>query len=612
MDDPRKNYSGKTPNKLIESEVDSIMKTGKDYVSSRDILKMKNKRIDDETIDKIKDKFIEEHQKLRKEAKKFAAVIWKKYGNQNYPLHKLLRKAYKYKKKYKMSDEKFDVFKRIYQRYLTGSTDKLKIGPSYVPATKLGKTLGSLSYDTIDKMRVQEKEMGDLKMILTAYKNSRPIHSQIIVQSMAYRDLALEALTGQFDPKKHNPNCHVHPLIAAMFLPKIEIFNQHMLYANIAYIVKARHKGEKIMTKPDYQLYYDLISDPNDIVCDKDSPIRDLKNRVELQLSLWESVLSLRNGRYYDCNNTKFLMAIDNCKINTYDTPDLMYVGDVGTVLRRLLHAFSLRPTIVASTPLYSVSSVTPYSTAIHAPKVTSLPMVTLRLPYNLSDDEDHVDLKDSLQQPQWFLENGKVLPKTQNIIYSKGVLIFYVNRRISSINVGRLNEPYNFNRLPVSIASVERANSKIVNFNSVMDIRKDLYHLKSVVCVETNPNVNDIIIGNSCMLVKSRNLKDSLDNISYSPKHYWYNPSHAAIIHRNGDPNPNGLVWGMSGDGNNLNRQTPITWVDHSAGLHSDKEVGFYEKCSKYGSIFIYESENIEATKSEIRTDYRPNYRNY
>ena len=52
-----------------------------------------------------------------------------------------------------------------------------------------------------------------------------------------------------------------------------------MLIASIANIVKCKHDGKPILTKPEYELHWDLITDPNDTVCDMESPMRDLRNR---------------------------------------------------------------------------------------------------------------------------------------------------------------------------------------------------------------------------------------------------------------------------------------------------------------------------------------------
>ena len=52
---------------------------------------------------------------------------------------------------------------------------------------------------------------------------------------------------------------NVHPVVAALFIPKINLLERHMLHANIAYIVKQRYLKQPIMTSNDYELFYDLV-----------------------------------------------------------------------------------------------------------------------------------------------------------------------------------------------------------------------------------------------------------------------------------------------------------------------------------------------------------------
>merc|ERR1711976_299595 len=126
--------------------------------------------------------------------------------------------------------------------------------------------------------------------------------------------MAMQTLTGDFDRRRNNPHCHVHPVIAAMFLPKIEIFENTIILANIAYIVKQKYNKKPIMTSNDYELFYNMIRDPTDVVCSGESPVKDLLKRSQLQCKLWESISTLRNGRYYDCAVTALGAAVETCR----------------------------------------------------------------------------------------------------------------------------------------------------------------------------------------------------------------------------------------------------------------------------------------------------------
>ena len=68
-----------------------------------------------------------------------------------------------------------------------------------------------------------------------------------------------------------------------MFLPKLNVFEDHFLFANIGGIVKARFEKASLRTKPDYELFYSLVTDPNDVICDQGSAVKDLLNRANLQ-----------------------------------------------------------------------------------------------------------------------------------------------------------------------------------------------------------------------------------------------------------------------------------------------------------------------------------------
>src|SRR4029079_8840924 len=96
----------------------------------------------------------------------------------------------------------------------------------------------------------------------------------------------------------------------------------------------------------------------NDVVCEINSPIADLKNRYKVQINLWETVLKLRNGSYYEADPiSEFLTTLNACRNNLYDNADLAYNQDEGAILRRLLSVFSLRPTIIYTKPVYSVAA---------------------------------------------------------------------------------------------------------------------------------------------------------------------------------------------------------------------------------------------------------------
>lgn len=580
---PNDNYSQKQDKEsVVENEVKKLFKENKSNISQAAMYRLKEKYGDENLLDQIQETFLEKQRLIRKRAKKFAKLILEKYGNQNYPLHILLKKAYRYKKKYNLSDAEFEEFRRIYEQQISGMPDKSQRLQVSVPFTSMSRTLGSGSIDMLEGIKVNEDDYRYLQQIMTLYSEKKMTHAQVVLQHITYRSggMPYEAVSGDFKHDKHNPHCHVHPVLAALFLPKIQILDEHMLVANLAYIVKSRYEKVPIQTKPDYEVFYDLISDPNDVVCSAASPVQDLFNRCMLQTKLWDSVLALRNGRYYDCSNMDFLVAVDNCKINSYDAPDLMYLGDEGTILRRLLGAFSLRPTIVSTTPLYGVVGNNFSAQNAVVPKVNSMPLVTLRLPISTPNDEASIELEQSLNQAQWFLEDNNIVPKNQSIIYSKGVLMFYVPRRSSTLNVAKWTEPYNFNRLPATIAGFERLNDRPVTYRNPMIIKGDEYRLRSVVVVEVNANASDYITGSSTILISQPN-----DDNQFDTRYFHYNPRGAVVGHKNPDH-----VIGQTAEPE-YKRDAPVTLLnDGNIMTPFGTRESFIEKATSRGTVFVYE----------------------
>lgn len=572
---------------IVDNEVKKLFKENAHHISSTAMYKLREKYGDEDLLDQIQDAFIERSREVRKRAKKFARLITERYSSQNYPLHILLKKALKYKKKYNLSDGEFEEFRRVYEQALTGRENPQHISLT-VPFTNMSRALGQGMIDADDGMKFEDKDFEVLQQLMRLYNETKSTHAQVVLQSMTYQDLAQQALAGEYIRERHNPHCHVHPVIAAMFLPKIDLFDQNMLHANIAYIVKQRYEKQPILTSTDYALFYDLISDPTDVVCSSDSAVKDLFNRSQLQCHLWNSVLSLRNGRYYDCNTTNFKLAIDNCRRSVNDNPDLMYEDDEGTVLQRLLGAFSIRPTIVATSPLYGTLANNAMLSQNVIPKVTSMPYVTLKIPpMKISNSSVRLHLEDSLNMSQWYVEEGNVVPRNQNIIYSRGILIFFVPRRAHTLNIGRLVSPMQaqFSRLPRTVAGFDRLNDTHVNFEKYLKLNNGdhEYSLKSVVVVEINKVLSDTIQGQGSQLITgcSACLRRDADS-DYSPDRiYWYNPRAAAMGYV-----PAAEVNPTSAQPEVIYSDRPITIIQEAQDSIQET---FYEKASRRGTIFIY-----------------------
>lgn len=431
------------------------------------------------------------------------------------------------------------------------------------------KVLGNVNVNLQGFMgKLSDNDYKVLQEILKLHASSKPLHSQVLLQSMQYQDCGIEALTGQYDRNIHNASNHVHPVIAALFLPKVDLLDTHFLHSNISNIVKTRYNNENFSSVADLELFYALTRDPNDIVCDVKSTLSDLHNRALLQNQLWNAVLSLRNGQYYNSSFREFISTVDVCRLNRHDTPDLVYGRYDGTILKRLLSAFSFRPTVVATMPMYQIFSTNPYQQNIK-PTVTYVPMINLKLGPSINNNQP-VELNDALSQQQFFLENGNIVQKHTSLIYSRGVLIFFVDRRANIINTVNTMNPVAILNFPTAVSGFERLNDREVDAKDTIALRDDIYKLRSVVLSEVNTKASEsnLIVGSSAVFMIH---PDPAKGV-YLPQYFQYDPY--GVV----DPQLlNGVVA----------KNNPIVQLDGSSTVN---ENNFKDMTRKRGIIFIYQ----------------------
>jgi len=573
---------------VVDNEVKKLIKQNPHNISTSAMYKLREKYTDQDLLDAIQDGFIERTREIRKKGRKFAKMVREKYSN-TIPLHMLLKKAHKFKKKYNLSDAEFSEFRRVYEQTLDGDTRPTEFNVT-TPFTNMSRVLGQGLIDADDGIKFEEKDYDSIQQILRLYSECKATHSQVILQSMEYQDMAIQAMSGEFDRIRNNPHCHVHPVIAAMFLPKIEIFEENMIYANIAYIVKQKYNKKPIMTSNDYELFYNMIRDPTDVVCSSESAVKDLLKRSQLQCKLWMSISTLRNGRYYDCTVNDLGAAIDTCRRNYEENPDLIYDSDEGSYLTKIFAAFSLRPTVLSQTPLLA-SQVLGVNTgsvgyAPVVPKVYTQPFITVRLPpqsnvFN-SQTFSTVDLQTYISShPNFIMEDGQLVQKSNEVIYSNGVLVYYVPRRSNLMNIGKIVNPLEFNRLPRVVHGFDRINESAINVPLSLGVGQNQeFTLKSAVVLDVTSDknimdANKLIIGNYSILFDK-------DNIPYE-----YNPRKSAI-HFEESVAARKYDKGEAGDEikKSYNYQQPVSC------LHGiDDQIK--ERLQTRGTIFIYKDSN-------------------
>lgn len=572
MDYSRNKSSEKSS--TVDEEVRRLFKKSNGTIDQSEFLKLRNKYDNDTLVEKIQRVYLETHHKIVKKAKKFARLIREKYAQSNYPFHVLLEKANAYRKKHGMSEEHFAEFQKIYEQELVGTNSQEVL----LPMTNMMKVLGSYNVGFHSgKFKIDTNDHKYLQEILKMFGENRALHAQILLQSVQYRDCAFEAIKGEFDPKfMHRPTEHIHPVVVALFLPRFKYIDEQFLHSNIGGLLNSRYQEEPLTSRADYELFYNLVSDPNDIVCSSSSPIEDLLNRYRVQKELWESVLHLRNGQYFSTNFRNFVTAIDLCRLNKYDTPDLIYGRFDGTIIKRLISCFSFRPTVVSTTSISQPAqfSINPY-TQLVKPVVTTVPMLNLRLPYS-STATAPVTLRDALNQTQLFIEGGLVVPKNTSLIYSRGVLMFFIDRRTQVMRVSN-QPPFNMGVLPVSLAGFERLNDRRIQLELQLQENNEQYELRSVVISEINSQLEqgqNIVIGSSTIV---RELVTA-----QSPERYWhYNPY---MVGKQNDPTTDII-------------KEPVRELDFTPNIHNDG-TSFVEKAESRGTIFIYQINNDDPSR--------------
>lgn len=500
----RNNKSSSSKN--LNAEVQALLRKSRGKLTQSDLNQLTKKYNNRELAQKIQNMFIQKYQKISKRANKFAQIIAAKYQASPMPYHLRLEKALKYKQQYNLSDDEFALFRRIYELELRGvSKDEV-----FRPFTNMAKVLGAptSSWEANQEFNVTDKEYKHLQEILKVEAESRQLHKNVFVQSMTYTDCDQKvAINSIYRPElKHKLTNHVHPVVVALFWPRFKSVESRFLHSNIAGLIKSRYEKKPIGSKSNYELLYDLRVDPNDIVCDDSSPMLDLCNRAKLQVALWNNVLNLRNGLVFANSSAELTTAVDMCRMSKNDTPDVMFGRHDATVLKRLVSAFSFRPTIVKSLPhATNPNYFSNYNVTVR-PTINSISMINMRLPFDPANSPALSVQDATKEQHQFFmLHNGKFESRRTQLFYSKEVCMFYIDRRTTHIKL-KDYKPFSLNNLPSAMIGLEKVSVHPINYDETIGIQNRTYKLKSVLCVNTTNKLTSNkktthVLGTSCIV---------------------------------------------------------------------------------------------------------------
>lgn len=479
-----------------DGDFEVYLKSGLPSHQVEALLKSQNK--DPKEISAFMEKFEASKKKINKLIKKFVEKIEQRYGHLDTP--ELMKKGLRFASKHGFTQPEKEAFIRF---VLKGDTESQYLPFQELGYTEMSKFLGFSSFPG-QTISVAVKDHDDLNKIASLYEQTRPFQAAIRTH-LAYNtsNVSQEIITGfTYDKDKHNIHNYIHPLIFALFAHKVDALETRMLKSNIGRMVVQRTQAyfqtlpnKKFMNwsvdsypeelKADLELAYDIARDPNSLNYFSDeSPMSNLFKRFRVQVELWKNVLLLRQGQFF-ARGQFFPMVVaqqgndQNCSImpvnpddgvsglvsvlssydwTYFDSPDLYQVHDEGTMLRKLLAVFSLRPTFTQIASFVNRGS-TSYSNLGPLSKATFIntPIVNVKLP---NSQVATVNLKDSLNQSDWFIENKMLVPKSKSVIHSTDVLFFYVNRRLQSVNFDAVDVRFRYLSLPGNFSNSSSVNT--------------------------------------------------------------------------------------------------------------------------------------------------------
>lgn len=538
---------------------------------------LKHRKMSEDKLTEFVNKVLDSRKKVRKNVNGFMKIIEENYLSNNIP--KIIEKANKFAKSRTLSPIERDA---IIALAMKGDANAAFNPFGDMKETEMAKFMG-VDAPSGQVLNLQNKDFAPLNDIVKLYEMNRALHADVKNQLSLYRNCAPEALTGKFDRNKHNVSTHVHPVIVAMFLPKIEALERRMLYTNfgrvvvqrsLPYIDKNVRLHDNILNgelESEWEMVCDVLRDPNALALfSEDSPITNMAKRFRIQIELWQNVLQLRQGRYYASSYDKdgingFMNVLSTYDWTFFDSPDMFHVQDEGTVLRKLLNVFSYRPTFVQ---LQSIPTHTSY-VDIGRTTFLEIPIINVRLPSSLAAVPIRsVHLKDALQQADYMWDKREPVLKNKLVMYSRDIVFFYINRRFQAPNLVNLNLKFRYSSVPMQSWNVGQSmiNETPLNYDDVIRIGEQHFELTSVVALFKPAVDGHISVGSTAIVCKREPAK--------APNYFIYNPLLGGYMNER--------------DGKYGPPHDPISGLREYAAPGSDIE-NFRDLSRKFGTIFMY-----------------------
>jgi hypothetical protein len=569
------------------------------------ILKTQNKS--EEEIERILEKLQESRDKLNKTVNKVLHKLSGKIFALDIP--ERVKRGMKYAKKYELNDTELMVLRK---QLMESTPSALQY--SYMDElryTEMSKFLGfdssslmmrhpcyplpQFGLKNVQVLKLQPKDHAKIHDISIVYEGNKFLFNDVKRQALMYQDCAAQAIMGKYDKDKHNSSSYIHPVVAALFLPKVEYLEKRMLLSNIGRMILMRAQPyltekstfndnnmlpNEIENEMDFA--YDIAADPNSLdyfAGAENTPVDNLIKRYKIQIELWKNVLFLRQGKYFASGNSYGeedktgivgLMKILNGYEWTYfDSPDMYSYQDDGNVLRKLLSVFSIRPTYVQYSTVGSPMPVMypgalPYG-EFARPTFTYIPMITLRLSQAAyGQSAQALSIAGSLNLDDIVLEHKVPVFKRRTVYCTHSVIFFYVHRKQTNVNLANIGGSFiKFANVPGSMYGKSALNETMIDVSPALPIGNDTFALKSFVVAQTMPLTStgdSILIGSAAFVIRESN----------GPA-VFYNPQGSSMVDT---------------DGNNA---TPTSHVFPYQTSGNVREIGYMNEASTKGTIFLY-----------------------
>ena len=574
----------KTPSS-VRSEVDRLIREGKYQLTPSEAVKLREKFKDSSMFELVMEHLNESHQKILNVAKKYYKYAQTQLLGGVKTIDYVLKQAVPFAKKVPLTDAEIDAFRRLVEDMIEGKIPSES--STYRHVSSVGSLFGVSSVEQVESMKdnLSSGDFAKIQDIVRLESVNKPLYQQVVLQSVQYNDCDLIALTGKFEVERHIAQQHVNPLIAALYIPKFDVLERTTLHAHLAGVIRARYNREPLLNQVDKELFENIIYTNRREVCSM-NPAEDLHRRVKLQYAIWENVLALRNGRYYNMNSD-LVTTLDQCHL-THVSPTNTVVNDEGASLRRIFGAFGLNTILfnlkaapqLLSTNLQLASSL--FVPTTREEERSSLDsMITIDMSNSKEKQGAPYDFNDAMKQQSYYLdENDRYVLIDTEVKAVHRIMAIYVPRRKTTVvqrqQVGPnsiMSAVMQFNQLPLTISGMSEINNYPVVAPPAIKVGSYLLRKRSVLINEVIPYSSPSDATNVVQLVTSTSA--IIYPNEQSPIYYY---------------NPLGVIGTLKAADGSVGRPNPVMSINAvGAADGSNLNANFLE--SRQGTLFFYQT---------------------